>query len=80
VINIYDENTIKEFGKRLRSLRKEKGYTQIQLAERAGITFSQIGRIERGLQNTTLSTIGTLAKALEISPKTLLDFPFEGKK
>lgn len=74
MIKIYNEDIIKAFGKRLRTLRKERGYTQMQLAEKAGITYSQIGRIERGLQNTTISTIGTLAKALSISPDHLLKF------
>lgn len=48
--------------------------TQEQLAFEADIPISQVGRIERGEVNTTISTVSTLAKALKISPKALFDF------
>jgi transcriptional regulator with XRE-family HTH domain len=35
---------------------------------------SQIGKIERGEINTTLSTLKALADVLNVSPKSLLDF------
>jgi transcriptional regulator with XRE-family HTH domain len=45
----------------------EKGLSQQNLADRAEIEISQVYRIEKGKTNTTLSTIGALASALDIS-------------
>jgi transcriptional regulator with XRE-family HTH domain len=64
VINIKDDEVIKAFGRRLRDLRVSKGLSQEQLANEAEIPLSQVGRIERGEINPTLSTISALAKAL----------------
>jgi transcriptional regulator with XRE-family HTH domain len=36
--------------------------------------FSQIGRIERGVINTSLSTVFVLAKTLQVDIRTLFDF------
>ncbi len=55
------------FGLRIRQLRMEKGLSQQNLADRAEIEISQVYRIEKGKTNTTLSTIGALASALDIS-------------
>ena len=43
-------------------------------ANEAGVAFSQIGRIERGVRSPTLSTIASLAKGLGVEPKDLMDF------
>lgn len=42
---------LKEFGKRIRQLRLEKGVSQEQLADGAGIERSYMGAIERGEYN-----------------------------
>jgi len=65
---------IDAFGKNLRKLREERGMSQEALANEAGVAFSQIGRIERGVRSPTLSTIASLAKGLGVEPKKLLDF------
>lgn len=74
MIHVKDEAFIKQFGVHLRKLRKEKGLSQEQLAARAEIELSQIGRIERGQINTTISTLHRLAIALELLPEALLRF------
>jgi len=79
VINIYNEQYLKAFGENLRKIREKKDLSQRGLAELAKIDFTQIGRIERGEINTTLSTIYTIAKALEITPAKLLTFDFKEK-
>ena len=58
---------IKEFGERLRKIRIEKKLSQEQLANTAEIPINQVGRIERGEINTTLTTIKVLADSLKIS-------------
>jgi len=74
VNNARDKKYLKEFGKNLRALRLKKGITQEILAEDAGIGKNQVGLIERGEINVTISTIKKLAKQLEVHPKELLDF------
>lgn len=66
VINIKNVEVIKAFGRKVRDLRTSAGLSQEQLANEAEIPLSQVGRIERGEINPTLSTISALAKALNI--------------
>lgn len=71
VINIKNDEVIKAFGRRLRDLRISYGLSQEQLANEAEIPLSQVGRIERGEINPTLSSINVLAKALKVEIKEL---------
>jgi len=73
---VINRNTqyIKEFGAHLKTLRKQRNLTQEQLAYDCDIPISQIGRIERGEVNTTISTLYLLSKALEIPTYELLKF------
>ena len=70
---IFDEPTILEFGKRLKKLRLEKGFTQETLANKANLSLSQIARIETARINPTLSTLSIIAKTLEIKLSYLVD-------
>lgn len=59
------------FGQRVRELRKEKGYSQEQFADLAGLDRSYMGHIERGEKNITLLKIYQISFALGISPGLL---------
>ncbi|MNR02722.1 HTH-type transcriptional regulator SinR [compost metagenome] len=64
-------------GERLRMIRKLKGFTQDQLAEKTGkvgMSKSHISDIERGQRNISLTTLETLMIALEIDPSELFNF------
>lgn len=50
-------------GDRIRALRKEREWSQEQLAERAGLHWTYIGQSERGERNMTLQSIKAIAKA-----------------
>ncbi|HIF9153718.1 TPA: helix-turn-helix domain-containing protein [Photobacterium damselae] len=60
------------FGANLRKKRKEKNFSQDQLALQADIDRSYIGRIERGEVNITLEKIYQLASVLECDVRELL--------
>jgi len=63
------------FGSRLRQLRDQRGYSQEELAERAGLHRNYVGGIERGERNVALENIVKLAKALSVKPGDLfMDF------
>jgi transcriptional regulator with XRE-family HTH domain len=74
VINIKNKKLMKGLGEQIRSLRLELGISQEELANEAEIPLSQVGRIERGETNPTLSTLFVIAEALKIDLKTLVDF------
>ncbi len=56
----------KHFGRRVRELRKARGYSQEELGFRTNIHRTYIGSVERGEQNISLDNIGRLAKALGV--------------
>lgn len=69
-----DNLFIKKFGQRLKTIRKSKGISQEQLAWESGFELSQIGRIERGEVNTSISHVAAIAKALKVRPEELFQF------
>lgn len=62
------------FGRRVRSLRKARGYSQEAFALYAGVDRSYLGAVERGERNIALINICKIADALAISPSELMDF------
>lgn len=56
-----------DFGRRIRSLRLERGMSQEELALNAGITPAYLGMVERGEKNPTLVTIEKLCGAIGIT-------------
>ncbi|HEX7030808.1 MAG TPA: helix-turn-helix transcriptional regulator [Gammaproteobacteria bacterium] len=63
-----------QFGKKLRELRKARGLTQEQLAEKVNVSYQAISNIERGLTGPSFPTLAEIAKALKAKPKDLFDF------
>jgi len=61
-----------KFGAIVRTLREERGLTQDQLAERAGVSATYIGFIERGDNVPTLTIILQIAAALQVRSSELL--------
>lgn len=62
-----------KFGSNVRRLRELLGMAQEDLAETASLDRSDIGGIERGERNPTLTAILQLAAALGIAPGCLFD-------
>jgi DNA-binding XRE family transcriptional regulator len=68
-----DQDLAAAFGKRLRTLRLERGLTQEQLAETADLHPTFISNVERGYSAPTLYTLLHLAEALDVQPGQLVD-------
>jgi transcriptional regulator with XRE-family HTH domain len=59
-------------GQYIKNLRKSKKLTLKQLDSLSGVSFSQIGKIERGTTNPSLTSLNKLAKGLDIDNNELL--------
>jgi len=67
-----DASLLSALGKRVRELRKERGYSQEKLAEHAGIHENHVRRIEGGTANPGYLVLVKLAKALRVDACDLL--------
>lgn len=56
----------------IRAFRKQRGYSQEQLADLCELHRTYIGSVERQERNVSLSTLEVLARALGVSAPTLL--------
>jgi transcriptional regulator with XRE-family HTH domain len=61
----------KDFGNRLREIRKSKGISQEKLGDLSGLHRTYIGAIERGEQNVSVDNIAKIARALKVKPAEL---------
>lgn len=61
--------------KNLKRIRTERKLSQIELAEKAGISQGMISRMERGDANPTLDMIEAVADALNVPPPLLFGLP-----
>jgi transcriptional regulator with XRE-family HTH domain len=77
---VKNQKEIEAFGKHLRKLREDKGYSQQELADMADIAKITVQRIELAKYTATLDVMISLAKALEISLPELTDFKVKRKK
>ena len=59
-------------GRNIRRLRKERGLTQEQLADQAGMAMRYLSGVERGEENPTLRFLAKLADALGVPLADLL--------
>lgn len=61
-------------GERIRYQRKEKGISQEELAERAGMHPTYIGQLERGEKSATIDSLEKVTVALEITFEDLFRY------
>lgn len=64
---------LRSFAARVKAERQRLNLTQEALGQAAGITSSEISRIERGAREPRLLTVFRLARALDLTPSELLD-------
>ena len=71
MIDKNEDKFLKQFGKRLSSIRKQKRLSQEELADAAGLHAVAITYIETGKRLPKLNTIYKLAKGLNVKTEEL---------
>ncbi len=61
------------FAQRVRELRAERGWSQDDLADAAGLHRTYIGTVERAEQSITLDSVEKIAKAFKVPVKELFE-------
>jgi transcriptional regulator with XRE-family HTH domain len=61
------------FGGKVRALRAKAGLSQDDFADQVGIHRTYMSGIERGVRAPTIIVVEKIAKALQVSPGSLLD-------
>jgi transcriptional regulator with XRE-family HTH domain len=64
-------------GRRIRSLRAKKRWTQQELGHQADVNYKFIGEIERGQQNPSLNVLEKISNALGVELKQLFEYEQE---
>ena len=59
-------------GERLRELRLERMYSQVELAKMAGLTQARVSNLEQEKHRAQPRTVRRLAEALGVEPKELV--------
>lgn len=67
------ENSRLAFGRRLRSLRRDKGWTLAELADRTGLAISTISKAERGIIALTYDRLALLADGVGVDLAAFFD-------
>lgn len=70
----------KTLGMMISSLRKEKGMTQLELAEKMGVTDKAVSKWERDLSYPDLNSIPKLAEIFDVSVEDLMQNRLESQR
>ncbi len=68
------DKIIKQIAKRIKQVRLEKGLTQTEVAEKAGISTNYYARVERGEVSASIEVFEKITKALKIKSSEILPF------
>lgn len=68
-----DRVVLRNFGNRVRQLRRRRKLSQEALADEAGLDRSYVGGVERGERNVSLANIEKIALALGVPLTELFD-------
>jgi transcriptional regulator with XRE-family HTH domain len=69
-----NEEFLKSMGSRIRAARNAKGMSLRQLAPLCGVQHTHIMRIERGLKQSRITTLKSIADVLEVDVKDFFTF------
>jgi transcriptional regulator with XRE-family HTH domain len=59
-------------GRRLQKLRKQRGWTQVQMAEQFGLDRSYLSDVERGKRNISIVNLEVIARGFGLTLSRLL--------
>ncbi len=76
-MKVREKRYIKAFGLNLRQLLQDKGKTPEDVAAHGNIETKQVYRVINGEHSTTLATLISIAKGLEVHPQKLFEFEFD---
>ena len=65
----------KALGTKIRSLRKERGWSQEALGERSALSGKFIGEVERGEKSISVDSLYRVSVALKTQLRKLIDLP-----
>ncbi|EGQ3439643.1 helix-turn-helix transcriptional regulator [Staphylococcus pseudintermedius] len=68
-----------DFNKRLKEIRKKRGFTQLELAKRIGVSKQVISNLERGYTRPNSVQIQSLANVLNTTTYELMDGDFSAR-
>jgi transcriptional regulator with XRE-family HTH domain len=63
----------RQVGLNVRQIRKDRGWSQEDLAFESGLDRTYISGVERGVRNPTVLVLSELAQALKVPPARLLE-------
>ena len=63
----------KSVGELIRQIRKSSGMSQIQLAEKVGISYQQVQKYEKGVNRLSVSRMKQISGALGVPASLFLD-------
>jgi len=69
--NAQEQKLLKTFGKRIAQVRKSRGITQQELAEKVGMSVVAIAYIETGKRWARLGTLDKIANSLKVDIEEL---------
>ena len=69
-----ESDYLKKLGKRIKTLRKERGIKQVDLAYSCDIEKQSMSRIEAGNTNPSILLLRKIAEIIEVPVSELLDF------
>jgi transcriptional regulator with XRE-family HTH domain len=73
------ERLIRSVGRRIAELRRAKGWTQAELAERLGVSIKWVSRVENG-ENLTLATLAKIGRVFGVRAAELLERPVSERR
>jgi transcriptional regulator with XRE-family HTH domain len=65
-------NEMTRFGEKLRTLRNKQGLTLRQLGEMVGVSFTFLGKLEKGEKTPNVSMVLRLANVFDVSTDQLI--------
>lgn len=64
----------RKLGARVQRLRQDRGWSQEEFADRAGLHRTYVSGVERGVRNPTVTVLAKLALGLGVSMPDLVTF------